>query len=516
MGYYGNQCTVKCLCLDGAVCDKLSGRCEDTICAPGSMLDPNGQSCLECHAGFFGDNCTEECHCDSDACDRVTGECVGCCKHQWIDLPPSRCQEGIIDVTGSKTNPGTQWSVTCLVEVQQTSPMYRVYLSQTIDLSSTPLQASSGITEAIFTTTDSQAGDTYYCVIPGLAWLNTTLSHYDLPIISESPEIVNMSQTSVTIEWKAWDEQTDVGDPPVVGYIVYYRKKATDSWSNVTIKESSQLLQYTQTNLEEDTIYAFSVSAVRAGDMGEGPMGPPMTVKTLCSAVMATVTDLNQLNVTWQVVDNDITCSTGITGYTIYYKLDGSSDDPQRAATVSGSTMYNIVEGLEPGENYTFMVSLTTDQESPLSEASMTVTFPMSSTSTRPMSSTPNQVLRADRAMTSNIITSTQTYQRLHHRLPPTAMHLGMPIPPQFFAGGREGLTRFSYNWDLLNPEYVFRTFGDHFWIFLQQRTTRRACCSAQDSSTQKHALSSMDGPIDLSLPSVVPSTQGPSNATKE
>ncbi|PIK40330.1 putative tyrosine-protein kinase, partial [Apostichopus japonicus] len=208
----------------------------------------------------------------------------------------------------------------------------------------------------------------------------------ELPIISESPEVVNVSQTSITIKWRAWDEQTDVGDPPVVGYIVYYRKDATDSWSDVTIIESSQLLQYTQTNLEEDTIYAFSVSTVREGDMGEGSVGPPMTVKTLCevqstpTAVMATVTDLNQLNVTWQVDDNDITCSTGITSYTIYYKVDGSSDDPQRITAVSGTTMYTIIEGLESGENYTFIVSLTTDQESPLSEASMAVTFPMSST----------------------------------------------------------------------------------------------------------------------------------------
>ncbi|XP_071852041.1 uncharacterized protein [Apostichopus japonicus] len=398
MGYYGNQCTEKCLCLGDAACDKDSGQCEDNNCAPGSMLDPNGQSCQECQAGFFGDNCREECRCDSDACDRVTGECVGCCKHHaWIDSPPSRCQEEIINVTVNKTNPGTQWSVICWVEeIQVSSPKYTVFLSQSMDNSSTLLQTTSNFTEtsnrtgfvqrgSLFTTTDAQAGDTYYCVIPhstGFAWLNTTLSQYDLPIISESPEIVNMSETSITIKWRAWDEETDVGDPPVVSYIVHYRKNATDSWSNVTIIESSQLLQYTQTNLEEDTIYAFSVSAVREGDMGEGPMGPPITVKTLCdvritpTAVMATVTDLNQLNVTWQVVDNDITCSTGITSYTIYYKVDGSSDDPQRITTVSGSTMYTTVEGLEPGEKYTFMVSLTTDQESPLSEASMAVTVP--------------------------------------------------------------------------------------------------------------------------------------------
>ncbi|XP_071813580.1 uncharacterized protein [Apostichopus japonicus] len=401
MGYYGDQCTEKCLCLDGAVCDKLSGRCEGTSCAPGSMLDPNGQSCLECQDGFFGDNCSEECRCDSDACDRVTGECVGCCKHQWIDLPPSRCEEGIINVTGNKTNPGTQWSVTCWVEeLQQNSSKYTVFLSQSISLSSTSFPVTSNLTKdssraglvqrgSTFTTTDAQVGETYYCVIQhstGYTWLNTTLSHYELPIISESPGIVDMSQTFITINWRAWDEGTDVGDPPVVGYIVYYRKNATDSWSNVTIIESSQLLQYTHTNLEEDTKYVFSVSAVREGDMGEGRMGPPMTVKTLCEVltnptdVMVTVTDLNQLNVTWQVDENGITCSTGITRYTIYYKVDGSSDDPKRVATVSGITMYTIIEGLEPGENYTFMVSFTTDQESPLSEASMAVTFPMSST----------------------------------------------------------------------------------------------------------------------------------------
>ncbi|XP_071813578.1 uncharacterized protein [Apostichopus japonicus] len=354
MGYYGNQCTEKCLCLDGAVCDKLSGRCEDTSCTPGSMLDSNGQSCL-----------------------------------------------GIINVTGNKTNPGTQWSVTCWVEeLQQNSSKYTVFLSQSIGLSSTSFPVTSNLTKdssragliqrgSTFTTTDAQAGETYYCVIQhstGFAWLNTTLSHYELPMISESPEIVDMSQTSITINWRAWDEGTDVGDPPVVGYIVYYRNNATDSWSTGSIKESSQLLQYTQTNLEEDTKYVFSVSAVREGDMGEGLMGPPTTVKTLCEVltnptdVMVTVTDFNQLNITWQVDDNGITCSTGITRYTIYYKVVGSSDDPQRVTTVSGSAMYTIIEGLEPGENYTFMVSLTTDKESPLSEASTAVTFPMSST----------------------------------------------------------------------------------------------------------------------------------------
>ncbi|PIK46300.1 putative angiopoietin-1 receptor [Apostichopus japonicus] len=258
-----------------------------------------------------------------------------------------------------------------------------------------------------------------------------------------------MSQTSVTIQWRAWDEQTDVGDPPVVGYILYYRKDATDSWSNVTVIESIQLLQYTQTNLEEDTIYAFSVSAVREGDMGEGPMGPPMTVKTLCevpitpTAVMVTVTDLNLLNVTWQVDDNDIKCSTGITAYTIYYKVDGSSDDPQRITTVSGSIMYTIIEGLEPGESYTFMVSLTTDQESHLSEASMAVTFPMSST--------PKSPGKADKEMTRNIITSTRT-TKAPHRLPPTARPPRMPIRPEFFADGGGVLTGLSHNWDLLNP----------------------------------------------------------------
>ncbi|PIK46304.1 hypothetical protein BSL78_16836 [Apostichopus japonicus] len=136
--------------------------------------------------------------------------------HPDVKKPYSLYMTGIITVTGNKTNPGTQWSVTCRVEeLQQNSPRYTVFLSQSMDFSSTSLQASSSLTAAsnragfiqrgsTFTTTDAQAGETYYCVIAGFAWLNTTLSHYDLPIISESPEIVNMSQTSVTIEWRAW------------------------------------------------------------------------------------------------------------------------------------------------------------------------------------------------------------------------------------------------------------------------------------------------------------------------
>ena len=54
--YYGTQCTDKCYCYD---CDQMFG------CL--------GKTCFQ---GFFESNCQNECHClNGAACDRVTGRC---------------------------------------------------------------------------------------------------------------------------------------------------------------------------------------------------------------------------------------------------------------------------------------------------------------------------------------------------------------------------------------------------------------------------------------------------------
>lgn len=77
-----------------------------------------------------------------------------------------------------------------------------------------------------------------------------------------------------------WNSENDVGDPPVVGYVVYYKAPRTESWSNSSMIICSETLQYTQTGLQEETHYTFTVSAVRDGEMGVGPMGPPVMKNT--------------------------------------------------------------------------------------------------------------------------------------------------------------------------------------------------------------------------------------------
>ena len=57
-GYYGPMCTEKCNCFP---CDKATGSCT---------------SSSECLQGFYGANCDTECHClNGAACDRDTGRC---------------------------------------------------------------------------------------------------------------------------------------------------------------------------------------------------------------------------------------------------------------------------------------------------------------------------------------------------------------------------------------------------------------------------------------------------------
>ncbi|PIK44639.1 putative receptor-type tyrosine-protein phosphatase alpha-like isoform X1 [Apostichopus japonicus] len=236
-----------------------------------------------------------------------------------------------------------------------------------------------------YTIDNPQAGDQFYCWIPTLssAQLNANLSYYELLVLSNPPELLDITNTSMDIRWMAWDEEIDVGDPPLVGYVVHIKGASSTLWNNRSVMINS--LEYRLIHLEHDTNYTVSVSAVREGEKGEGPRGPSITVKTLCQVptitptnIAATVTNLNHLNITWQIDYNNITCSTGIHSYTIYYKNESSGEEPMKLRVVPANTTWTIItEGLDPGLTYIFLVSFTTDHESSLGEALMAVTLPM-------------------------------------------------------------------------------------------------------------------------------------------
>ncbi|PIK57351.1 putative receptor-type tyrosine-protein phosphatase alpha [Apostichopus japonicus] len=203
--------------------------------------------------------------------------------------------------------------------------------------------------------------------------INVTGFVYKLPSISDPPTELTRSTTSVTIAWRPWDEETDVGDPPVVAYIPYFKMDPSQDWMNGSRIQADQTLQYTASSLESDRIYTFSVAVVREGEGGEGPRGPAVTIKTFCIKVVpqmvtTTLTATTDVTVTWQ--QPMVQCSTRITQFTIYYEIEGDVSSRQEAGTADPNAETFTVDGslLEPGRTYIIAVTVTTDQESALSE----------------------------------------------------------------------------------------------------------------------------------------------------
>lgn len=83
--------------------------------------------------------------------------------------------------------------------------------------------------------------------------------------------------------WTAWNENVDDGDPPVVGYIAYYKNEIDGNWITGGDVSADETLEYTFTELLSDTNYSFSVAAVREGEGGEGFLSPPLDIRTICA-----------------------------------------------------------------------------------------------------------------------------------------------------------------------------------------------------------------------------------------
>ncbi|PIK38300.1 putative receptor-type tyrosine-protein phosphatase alpha [Apostichopus japonicus] len=159
----------------------------------------------------------------------------------------------------------------------------------------------------------------------------------------------------------------------------------SQDWMSGSRIQVNQTLEYTASSLESDRSYTFSVAAVREGEGGEGPRGPAVTIKTLCIEVVpqmvtTTLTVTNDVTVTWQ--KPTVQCSTGITQFTIYYEIEGDVTSRQEAGTADPNAESFTVDGslLEPGMTYNIAVTVTTDQESALSEGrTVTATKPTGS-----------------------------------------------------------------------------------------------------------------------------------------
>ncbi|KAJ8040309.1 Receptor-type tyrosine-protein phosphatase T [Holothuria leucospilota] len=222
-----------------------------------------------------------------------------------------------------------------------------------------------------------------YCVLfkanDWIGRVSVTDFVYELPTLSAAPIPGNVSNTSVTIIWRAWDPAVDDGDPPVVAYIPYYLRSSSMEWQQGGKVSVGRPFEFRTDNLEVDIEYDFSVAAVREGENGEGPRSPSVTVKTLCNvpnmvaSVNVQLTSSNKVNVSWQLHPGEVMCSTGVTTYKVYYRIEGSIDDTsQLAGTVEDVDIrwFIVDDGLlQPGSLYIFFVTVTTDQESDFRES---------------------------------------------------------------------------------------------------------------------------------------------------
>ncbi|KAJ8040471.1 Receptor-type tyrosine-protein phosphatase T [Holothuria leucospilota] len=320
----------------------------------------------------------------------MTGACQNseCIPGYMIYAGSLSCQ-GVESVSSSKINPNTTSDVNCVTQIFRSSAEVL-----TLNLSREPDQVVNhkiqfvnrtmmGDTEVWrFTANDVKDGDELFCLLLRgddiSANLSSTIIEYDLPSLRSPPTLRAATATSISIRWRSWDPDRDYGDPPVVAYIPYYRKAVSEEWiSGTAVSPGEGTLEFMADNLEAETEYSFSVSVVREGVNGEGPRGPSANFRTNCDVsdvtpqnVMAYFNETSkQVNISWQIPDN--MCSSGISSFSIYYKIEGSNQEPQFLANSEPDVTWITVNTPVSGEEkFSFFVTLTIDEESALSEES--------------------------------------------------------------------------------------------------------------------------------------------------
>ncbi|XP_041467537.1 receptor-type tyrosine-protein phosphatase mu-like [Lytechinus variegatus] len=112
--------------------------------------------------------------------------------------------------------------------------------------------------------------------------------------------------------WDAWDAETDIGDPPLQRYRIYFYRvnDAEEQEQEVTSRSDPLAPSETVTGLSPDTDYVFAVAAVRPGVGGQGPR-LEVQGTTKCSPPFGLVQSINvsssslsrTLNIKWKLID---------------------------------------------------------------------------------------------------------------------------------------------------------------------------------------------------------------------
>ncbi|XP_054763999.2 uncharacterized protein LOC129270704 [Lytechinus pictus] len=438
------------------------------VCVP----DPYGCSCTpgykgldcttECDIGEFGASCSETCHCVSGECDRFTGVCTGSssdCQQGWTG---TNCQECMIGRYGpncepltvefTKTNKGQYSNFFCCPEgrnyLSTATPLvylYRKYGSGNYtgeDISSTG-DVPSG--KFAFLVPDVKVGELFYC---SLSDVNTFRSEtvtadgeFTQPELPSPPVVSSTTNESITLMWDAWDASTDVGDPPLQRYRIYYRLNDPEEQEQQVPRSDPLAPSETVTGLSPDTDYVFAVAAVRPGVGGGGPRLEVLGT-TQCSPPVEGPTSINVTNgtspgeylVSWENPPSNVSsCRSGLGGIRIYFtRSDIPSGLSKRAANNPidipfNSSVSDYTLTLEPYSQYVIQVVVyNKDSETPRGEGFSVVT--MEQLAPAPIvnieSTAESVTIRWDAASPAHLNGNIQGYQLRYTQTKPE------PLPP--------------------------------------------------------------------------------------
>nr|XP_054764985.1 angiopoietin-1 receptor-like [Lytechinus pictus] len=374
-GYYGSQCIDKCHCMDDVSCDKTTGACPQKKCALGYSVRDGRENCQECEGGTFGPDCLQQCHCAQEACGIQRGLCDGQCLDGWFG---PYCQR-IPKYEAVRVNPYQPSTITCYAEgipLPEASSVDLRRITQSGYNNTGITKQSSFVSEAelavvfdIESVYPPEDGN-YVCVLiventPYLSYVSGPT--YALPEISEAPEIVTTTSSTVNLRWNAWSAGEDIGDPPLVGYDIFVKKDG--DWE-LDQRVDDSIISATVSNLTPDTDYMFRVAAVRAGEGGTGPWSPRNETITLCTnpnvptGIQVEAIRPKELQVAWEPLSlKSAKCRSGVTHYAIYYSLVESSSTNSRV--VPNDTSPFTIAGLETYLEYAIqMTASNKDEES--------------------------------------------------------------------------------------------------------------------------------------------------------
>ncbi|XP_051053557.1 neogenin isoform X2 [Phodopus roborovskii] len=164
-----------------------------------------------------------------------------------------------------------------------------------------------------------------------------------------------MSPTSITITW----ETPLSGNGEIQNYKLYYMEKGTDKEQDVDVSSHS----YTINGLKKYTEYSFRVVAYNKH--GPGVSTQDVVVRTLSDVPSAAPQNLSlevrnskSIVIHWQP-PSPATQNGQITGYKIRYRKASRKSDVTETL-VTGTQLFQLIEGLDRGTEYNFRVAALT------------------------------------------------------------------------------------------------------------------------------------------------------------